>query len=119
MSKSPGSSALPVASITCAPCGICTLPSGPTAWMRLPLTTTVVPGRVRPVSASNRLALRKTTGPDGRCASVLPICAPHAVSASWSARNSAGSAASHPSGTSAIQSLPAAKNSWFSSSHRR
>jgi hypothetical protein len=61
MSHMPGMSAFPFASITRAPRGGVMLASGPTAVMRSPVNTTVVPGRVSRVSLSKSVARRMTS----------------------------------------------------------
>ena len=62
MSHRPGSSALPPASMRSACDGIATAPSLPTARMRLPSITTVLPGIDWPVAESNTFAFVIATG---------------------------------------------------------
>ena len=62
MSQSPGRTVRPRASIFSASGGIATVPSGPTAVMRLPDTRTVIPACAAAFSESKTLAPVSATG---------------------------------------------------------
>ena len=109
MSQRPGRRVFPRASTISAPFGISTVPSAPTAAMRLPETTTVVFGREVAVAASKRVAPVKTSGAAGTRLSAFVVSAVRAVSARRSASSRAGIAASHPSRTTLVHGESLAK----------
>ena len=109
MSQSPGRRVFPAASKTSAPAGTATDPSGPTAEIRSPETTTVVPGRQTAAAESKTFALRNTSGRPGlRDAAFTSAAARTDSAASWAFKRS-GTVPSHPSRTTVNQSDAAAK----------
>ncbi len=99
MSHSPGISIFPAASMTVAPAGIFVFPSRPTAVMRSPVITTVIPGFTDADSATNNFAPRITSGPVGLCDSSRASRMYRSPRAFSCAAVIAGTAASQPAGT--------------------